>query len=152
MVGIGSFWRVIGKRRSSVAVLGAGLLVAACSSGPAATTPQASATPTVLPTPAALGHPPAVNTPAVSKFNGLAPAQVAALIGNPDLRRVDPPAEVWQYRSADCVLELYFYDSGNSTRVVYAETRSRTPRRGPDAVSCREGFGPPTAPTRQTKL
>ncbi|HYL33059.1 MAG TPA: hypothetical protein VEU53_07935 [Stellaceae bacterium] len=147
MVGVGSFWWVVGKRCNRVAMLGAALLVAACGSGPTATAPQANATPTVPPTPAALG-----NSPVVSALNGLAPAQVAALMGNPDLRRVDPPAEVWQYRSADCVLELYFYDSGSSTRVVYAETRSRAPRPGPDATSCRERFGPPTAPTRQTKL
>jgi len=147
MAGFGSFGRAIRKRRGSVAMLGGGLLLAACSSGPAATVPQASATPTVLPTLAALGRP-----PAFSELNGLAPAQVTALIGNPDLRRVDPPAEVWQYRSADCVLELYFYDSGGSTRMVFAETRSRTPRPGLDSLSCREGFGPPAAPTRQTKL
>ena len=147
MVDIGSFWRVIDKRRSSVAVLGAGLLLAACSNGPAATTPQATATPTVPPTLAALGHPPALRD-----LNGLAPAQVAALIGDPDLRRVDPPAEIWQYRSADCVLDLYFYDSGASSSMVYAEAHSRTPERTPNAVSCRQGFGPLASPTRQTKL
>ena len=147
MAGLGTCRQASGKRHGSVAVLGVGLLLAACSSGPAATPPQASATPTVPPTLATLGHPPALGA-----LNGLAPAQVAALIGDPDLRRVDPPAEIWQYRSADCVLELYFYDSGSSTRVVYAETRSRTPRPGPDAVSCRQGFGPLATPTRQTKL
>ncbi|MGH6983939.1 MAG: hypothetical protein ACREEI_06915 [Stellaceae bacterium] len=85
-------------------------------------------------------------------LNGLAPAQVAALIGDPDLRRVDPPAEIWQYRNADCVLELYFYDSGANSRMVYAETRSRTTQRTPDAMTCTQGLGSLTLPTRQTKL
>lgn len=147
MVGIDKVRRAIGTRHGNIAALAAGLLLAACSGDPAVTPPQATATPTVLPTLAALGHPPALRD-----LNGLAPAQVAALIGDPDLRRVDPPAEIWQYRSADCVLDLYFYDSGTSSSMVYAEAHSRTPERTPDAVSCRQGFGPLAAPTRQTKL
>lgn len=90
--------------------------------------------------------------PALGALNGLAPAQVAALIGDPDLRRVDPPAEVWQYRNANCVLELYFYDSGADSHMVYAETHSRTPQHTPDAMTCSQGFGSLMPPTRQTKL
>lgn len=75
------------------------------------------------------------------------------MIGNPDLRRVDPPAEIWQYRNAECVLDLYFYDSGASRRLVYAETHSRLPDRRPgEAAHCRQKFGPPLSPTRQTRL
>jgi len=147
MVGIDKVRRRIGTRHGTVAALAAGLLLTACSGGPAATPPQATATPTVLPTLASLGHPPALRD-----LNGLAPVQVAALIGAPDLRRVDPPAEIWQYRRADCVLDLYFYDSGASSSMVYAEAHSRAPERTPDAVSCQQGFGPLTSPTRQTKL
>ncbi|MGH6969416.1 MAG: hypothetical protein ACREEN_09980, partial [Stellaceae bacterium] len=108
--------------------------------------PQATATPTMPPTLAALGRP-----PALGDLNGLAPAQVAALIGAPDLRRVDPPAEIWQYRSADCVLDLYFYDSGDSSRMVYAETRSRVPQYTP-GTRCRQDLGPLLSQTRQTQL
>lgn len=89
---------------------------------------------------------------ALGDLNGLVPAQVAALIGDPDLRRVDPPAEVQQYRNANCVLKLYFYDSGSDSRMVYAETRSRTPQRTSDAMTCAQGSGSLTPPTRQTKL
>jgi len=148
MVGIRKVRHAIGTRRSRVAVLAAGLLLAACSSHPNDPSPRTAATPIILPTLEALSHP-----PALGDLNGLAPAQVAALIGDPDLRRVDPPAEVWQYRNANCVLELYFYDSGASSRMVYAETRSRTPQRTPGTTSCSQGFGSLTTPlTRQTKL
>ena len=134
-------------RPTHAALAVAGLLLAACSSGPASA-PQAAARPTVVPTLAALGRP-----PAIADLKGLAPEQVTALIGNPDLRRVDPPAEIWQYRSADCVLDLYFYNSGASSQMVYAETRSRLPQRRPGAgMPCGRDLGPMTPATRQTKL
>ncbi|MGH6973393.1 MAG: hypothetical protein ACRED6_02065 [Stellaceae bacterium] len=142
MGGIGTVRRAIGRRRGGVGLLATSLLLAACSGHPNAAAPQATAMPAVTPDhPATLGD-----------LNGLAPAQVAALIGDPDLRRVDPPAEIWQYRNADCVLELYFYDSGANSRMVYAETRSRTTQRTPDAMTCTQGLGSLTLPTRQTKL
>ncbi|MGH6999947.1 MAG: hypothetical protein ACREEA_00355 [Stellaceae bacterium] len=147
MMGIGKIRQAIGTRHGSIAVLAAGLLLAACSGRPNGPPPQTTATLAVPPTAAALGH-----LPALGDLKGLAPAQVAALIGDPDLRRVDPPAEVWQYRNADCVLELYFYDSGTESRMVYAETRSRTPQRTPGMMSCSQGFGSLTPPTRQTRL
>ena len=141
MGGIGTVRQAIGRRRGGGALL-AGLLLAACSGHPNTASPQAAATPAT-----ASGH-----LAALGDLNGLAPAQVAALIGDPDLRRVDPPAEIWQYRNADCVLELYFYDSGANSRMVYAEARSRTPTRTPNAMTCTQGFGSLTPPTRQTKL
>src|SRR5487761_315896 len=141
MAGIDKVRQVVGMRRSSVATLAAGLLLAACSGQPNTSSPQAIAMPAGF-----------SQRPALGALNGLAPAQVAALFGHPDLRRVDPPAEVWQYRHADCVLELYFYDSGADSRMVYAETRSRTPQRTPDAMTCSQGFGSLIPPTRQTKL
>lgn len=134
--------------RRPAAGLIAALLLAACSSGPAVNPPAAAAGPTLVPTLAALGQP-----PALAALKGLAPEQVTALIGDPDLRRADPPAEIWQYRSADCVLDLYFYDSGADRRMIYAETHSRQPERRPGTgVPCSRTPGPLTPATRQTKL
>lgn len=144
MVGIGKVQHAVGTWRSSVAMLAAGLLLAACSGGPSL---QATTNPALSTTPAGSGH-----LPALGNLSGLAPAEVVALIGDPDLRRLDPPAEVWQYRNADCVLDLYFYDSGANSRMVYAETRSRMPQRTPAATSCLQSFGSLTQPTRETKL
>jgi hypothetical protein len=140
--------QVFDHARRTPAVLIAGLMLAACSSGPWAGAPPSASYPDVAPTLAALGRP-----PAIADLKGLAPEQVTALIGNPDLRRTDPPAEIWQYRSADCVLELYFYNSGASRRMVYAEAHRRTPERRPgDGVACSQNLGPLRAATRQTKL
>ena len=143
MAGIGTVRQASGLWCGGGAVLAASLLLAACSGHPNSLSPQVTATPAVAPT---------GRLSALGDLNGLAPAQVAALIGDPDLRRVDPPAEVWQYRNANCVLELYFYDSGADSRMVYAETRSRTPQRTPDAMACTQGFRSLTPLTRQTKL
>ncbi len=74
---------------------------------------------------------------------GLDPQRLAALLGDPELRRQEPPAEVWQYRNAACVLDIFFYPEGGPEggperrpdgdgrgaarqRVVHSEARSRT--------------------------
>ena len=129
-----------------MAAIGALLgLLAAC--GSHSTTATSSANPTMAPTPASLGY-----TPALGDLTGMAPAQVAALLGDPDLRRRDPPAEIWQYRSADCVLDLFFYDDNGREHLVYTESRPRVAQRGPHAARCTDDTAPIKSHTRQTKL
>jgi len=70
---------------------------------------------------------------------GLAPSQVAALYGQPDFRRNDPPAEVWQYRSADCVLDLYFYSGEGGEQLVFAQSRPRSLQQNAAAGHCLDG-------------
>lgn len=69
---------------------------------------------------------PARNEIALDQFTGLRPVDLVALLGQPNLRRSDPPAELWQYRRTGCVLELYLYRDGDAYRVVHAETLGRT--------------------------
>ncbi len=49
------------------------------------------------------------------------------LLGQPDLVRREKPAEIWQYRGKDCVLDLFLYnEEGNPDspfKVVYSEAR-----------------------------
>ena len=52
---------------------------------------------------------------------GLSPNEVTAMMGQPELRRQEPPAEVWQYRTSTCVFDVYLYDD----RVTYFEARHR---------------------------
>jgi len=40
---------------------------------------------------------------------GVAPAAISARLGEPDFRRDEPKAEVWQYSGGDCSLFVYFY-------------------------------------------
>jgi hypothetical protein len=83
--------------------------LAACSASPGPPTAGANSAPTV-----------------VDQFTGLKSKDLVALLGEPSLRRRDPPAELWQYRGTGCVLELYLYRDGDAYRVVRAETRGRS--------------------------
>ena len=59
---------------------------------------------------------------------GRGASEVAELLGEPGLKRRDPPAELWQYRSARCVLDLFLYaGQGNALTVAHAETRPVPP-------------------------
>jgi hypothetical protein len=99
--------------------------LAACAGGrvaPMAATELPSAATDI----AARTVPPAA-APAAMPANlvGLGPADIVALLGQPDFRRTDPPAELWQYRNADCVLDIFLYGGSGGYRVVHSETRER---------------------------
>jgi hypothetical protein len=130
---------------------GALLLLASCGGAPGAR-PQA-ANPPLAPTLASTGPEAAAGrTVAPPDLKGFSPAQVAALYGDPDLKRIDPPAEIWQYRSAECVVDLFFYDDQDGARMVYAESRLRHPQHGIMDARCADAAAPLTARMRQTKL
>jgi hypothetical protein len=77
------------------------------------------------PAPAPVAEPAVARVPALPVLTGLGAAEVMALLGEPDFRRREPPAELWQYRSADCVLDVFLYGEGGRYRVVRSETRDR---------------------------
>ena len=92
-------------------------LLAACSAGPPA--PPAAALP-------AAAQPVAARPVEARSLAGLSAKQVVALFGEPDFRRAEPPAELWQYRTADCVLDLFLYSDAGGVHVVRSETRDRS--------------------------
>ena len=99
------------------------------------------------------GLAPASGSAPLRALTGLAPYQVAALYGQPDFRRTDPPAEVWQYRSADCVLDLYFYSENGGEQLVFAQSRPRSLEQNAAAGSCLDGDAAALrARTKETKL
>jgi|SRR5215471_11021202 len=55
---------------------------------------------------------------------GLDSGAVRKLLGEPGLIRHEEPAEVWQYRTASCVLDVVMYDQANGPRVAYTEART----------------------------
>ena len=72
---------------------------------------------------ASLGHKP-------NELVGLSADQVTNLLGKPSFVRHDMPAEVWQYRAHDCVLDVFLYPpvkSGGDKEhtVLYYELRSK---------------------------
>jgi hypothetical protein len=62
-----------------------------------------------------------------ASLDGLDSRSLVALLGPPDLRRAEPPAELWQYRMPGCVLDIYLYRDADAFHVVHAETRGRNP-------------------------
>jgi hypothetical protein len=111
---------------SSLAV---GAALSACSTPvapPVAGAPVAAADipapPAPLPAPA---EPAVMRVPELPVLTGMDPAQLTALLGEPDLRRSEPPAELWQYRSADCVLDVFLYVDSTGYHVMRSETRNR---------------------------
>ncbi len=65
---------------------------------------------------------------------GLAPQAVNRLLGPPSLLRTEAPAEVWQYKAEDCVLDIYLYAEeqmpDRSSVTYYEIRRSDTSKRG----------------------
>jgi len=63
--------------------------------------------------------------PDLADLLGLGRLQVAKLLGDPSLLREEPPAEVWLYEGALCVLHLFLYEqaSGPDYAVRYFEVR-----------------------------
>lgn len=56
---------------------------------------------------------------------GIGRAQLQGLLGEPALLRRESPAEIWQYRSAACVLDVVLYPRDGAVEVVHLEARER---------------------------
>jgi hypothetical protein len=57
-------------------------------------------------------------------ITGLEARALQHLFGTPGLVRKDYPAEVWQYRNKDCVLDIYLYPDHDRLTVAHAEARA----------------------------
>ncbi|WP_193184875.1 hypothetical protein [Nisaea sediminum] len=60
-----------------------------------------------------------------SRLLDLRRRDLSAILGEPAFVRRDMSAEVWQYRTEACVLDLFLYEIGQSLAVTYYEFRSR---------------------------
>ena len=80
--------------------------------------------------------------PDIKDLAGLKPADVLSMLGQPDLRRNEPPAELWQYRAADCVLNLFFYSDAGDYRLAHAEAWQRTLAGGGSPARCHDEDAP----------
>ncbi len=57
---------------------------------------------------------------------GLDRPALQTLLGNPGLQRIEGKAELWQYRTANCVLDVFFYPGKDGApRVTHADLRGR---------------------------
>ena len=57
---------------------------------------------------------------------GLDAGRLQGMFGRPGLVRSDAPAEIWQYRSHGCVLDLFLYQDKDGMRLHYLEARDGT--------------------------
>ena len=65
---------------------------------------------------------------------GLDIAGLSAELGKPVVLMRAKAAEIWQYRAAGCVLDIYFYEDFGALRVLYIEARdSAGESQAPDA-------------------
>jgi hypothetical protein len=46
------------------------------------------------------------------------------LFGPPRLVRRDAPAELWQYQTRDCVVDLFLYQEKDGLKLAYLEART----------------------------
>ena len=80
---------------------------------------------TEAPTAKTAALPPVVNDDP-ARLMGLDPSGLAKVLGNPKLIRREQPAEIWQYRGASCVFDVFFYEDAGLKRVTYLEARDST--------------------------
>jgi len=64
-----------------------------------------------------------------ARLMGLDRAGLAKLLGDPELLRREPPAEIWQYRGRSCVFDVFLYEQAGRQRVTYLEARDGAARR-----------------------
>ncbi len=122
-----------------------GLALGACE-GLEQITPESEPPPEAAPAPTAAGAAPAPQpAPEVPETAALPPAPkidddparlmgldragLAALLGDPELTRREPPAEIWQYRGGSCVFDVFLYEAAGRQRVTYLEARDGAARR-----------------------
>ena len=163
--------RSAGGGLTPIAILSASLLLAACqvpqhpsqpanSAAPASVDPIEPAqteAPAIAPKPVLLDTTPAVAhadsvmpaslhlTGDPSELLGLDYASVRRTLGKPVQIRNEYIAQVWQYVTGDCVVDLYLYDRDGALKVTYVEARSRSAEPTPTGRCLKSLLERPTA-------
>ena len=82
------------------------------------------------------------------RFLGTSPRKLETELGSPVQVRREPPAEIWQYRDSQCVLDLFLYPGENGPAVTHIEARDPTAepvplhlRNAPTQLMKDEGYG-----------
>jgi len=98
---------------------------------PAAAAPDKTATtrPRITLLPARRPRPiklPDKNVLKPERLIGLFESDLTRLLGSPDFRRDDPPAQLWQYRNSSCRFDVFLFQDkkrGNAYAVTHVEAR-----------------------------
>lgn len=119
------------SRRRAGALVWSALALAACSS-PAG--PDEGATTAALSAPGGAAAPPRLRP--VGNLVGLNERQLTDALGAPSFRRTDGPNELVQYRTAECILDVFLYPNpGGDMTAAYVEARN-TALAAVDAADC----------------
>jgi hypothetical protein len=76
---------------------------------------------------------------------GLDHAVVRRALGDPLHIRNETPAQVWQYATGDCIVDLYLYDQDGAWTVTYVEARSHSAESAPTSRCLKSLLERPTA-------
>jgi hypothetical protein len=152
--------RSTGAGLGSLCLIGAALLLGGCQLPPdrlkaasiAATQTAAAAKPKPTPlaaTPAvARGDvitPTARLTGDPKELMGLDQPALRRALGDPARIRNEDPAQVWQYVTGDCIVDLYLYAESGALKVTYVEARSHTAETAPTGRCLKSLLERPTA-------
>lgn len=69
------------------------------------------------------------------EFKGQKPDTLVSVIGRPDFVRRDGPAQIWQYRSRACILDLFVYGKRTEQQIAHSELRGSAVGKAP-ATGC----------------
>jgi hypothetical protein len=125
-----------GRRTVLTTLIITAALLSACAAPQPPTVSHAA--PQMTPVPVAT----AVHVPGLKELTGLRPTDIVAILGQPDLRRDEPPAQLWQYRATDCILNLFFYREKDGYRLAHAETWQRNLAGGTVPARCHDENAP----------
>ncbi len=59
------------------------------------------------------------------------PDALVQILGSPDFVREDGESQIWQYRSNDCILDIFIHGPEKNPKIIYTEIRARTLGRSP---------------------
>ncbi|MGB8274092.1 MAG: hypothetical protein WCF16_02355 [Alphaproteobacteria bacterium] len=85
------------------------------------------------------------------KLKGMTAVDISNLLGPPNLIRHEDPAEVWQYVTSECVLDLVFYHAPAANPPRTAKHRNHTALPAGTAAAAGPGPGSPEASAEASK-
>jgi hypothetical protein len=104
---------------------------------PLAATPAVAHGETIVPVARLSGDP--------KELLGLDHSAVRRVLGDPARVRNEMTAQVWQYVTGDCVVDLYLYAEDDGLKVTYVEARSHTAETAPTGRCLKSLLERPTA-------
>lgn len=76
----------------------------------------------------------------LDNLKNLNDSDITHLFGAPDYIRQEEKILIWQYKSDECVMDIYWDGRSQSSNVSYASTRSRSDAQKPNQDYCLDSF------------